>query len=117
MGALNQMNRFIPNLTKIRAPLRPLLSKINEWKWGKEQEQAFQTIRKEIKHTTEIEHFRKNQPLRIICDTSKEGLGAVLQQKSEEGWQATHFASRFLTPFEQKDSINELELLAVVWAL
>ena len=28
-----------------------------------------------------------------------------------------HFASRFLTTFEQKYSIYELELLAVVWAL
>ena len=32
MGALNQMNRFITNLAKIWAPLRPLLSKNNEWK-------------------------------------------------------------------------------------
>ena len=30
---------------------------------------------------------------------------------------ATHLASRFLTYFEQKYSINELELLAVVWAI
>ena len=44
-------------------------------------------------------------------------LEAVLQQKSEEGCVATHFASRFLTTFEQKFSINELELLAVVWAI
>ena len=30
---------------------------------------------------------------------------------------ATHFPSRILTTFEQKKSINELELLAVVWAI
>ena len=96
MGALNHINRFIPNLAKICAPLRPLLSKTNEWKWGEEQEKAFQQI-KEIKHITEIKHFNKNQPLRIISDASKEGLGTVLQQKTDEGWQATHFASRFLT--------------------
>ena len=42
-------------------------------------------------------------------------MGAILQQQTkEEGWETTHFASRFLTAFEQKCSINELELLAVV---
>ena len=117
MGALNQMNRFIPNLAKICAPLRPLLSKTNEWKWGEEQEKVFQLIKEEIKHITEMKHFERNQPLRIICDASKERLGTVLQQKTDEVLQATHFAFRFLTTFEQKYSINELELLAVVWAI
>ena len=53
-----------------------------------------------------------HNPLRIVCDASKEGLAAVLQQKTDEGWQATHFASRVLTTVEQKNSINELKLLA-----
>ena len=44
-------------------------------------------------------------------------LGAVLQQQSELGWQPICFASRFLAEFEQKYSINELELLAVIWAV
>ena len=79
MEALNQMNRFVPNLAKVCPPLRPLLSKTNEWKWGEEQEKAFQQIKEEMKHITEIKHFKKNQPLRISCDASKEGLGAVLQ--------------------------------------
>ena len=116
MGALNQMNLIIPNLAKICAPLQPLLSQNNKWKWGEEQERAFQTKKKKIKQITEVEQFNKNQHLRIFSDASKEELGAVLQQKTEEGWQATHFASKFLTPFEQKHSINELELLAVLWA-
>ena len=48
----------------------------------------------------------------------REGLEAVLQQQTEDSWKATHFASgRFLTTFDQKYSINKLELLAVVWAI
>ena len=52
MGALNQMNRFIPNLAKLCAPLRLLLRKENKWKWGDEQEKAFQQFKKEIKQIT-----------------------------------------------------------------
>ena len=33
------------------------------------------------------------------------------------GWKPISYASRFLTEFEAKYSINELELLAVVWAI
>ena len=70
------------------------------------------------KRITEITHFKKEKKLRIICDGSKQGLGAVLQQQqsNRERKQAS-FASRFSTDSESKYSINELELLAVVWAI
>ena len=56
--------------------------------------------------------------MRIICDASKQGLGAVLQQRQDNSnWKPIGFASRFLTDFETKYSINELELLAIVWAI
>ena len=61
-----------------------------------------------------LKHFKRNLLLRIICDASKEGLGAILQQQTEEEWETTPFASRFSTEFKQKYSIIELELLAVV---
>ena len=117
MGASNQMNRFISNLAKLCAPFDYLLAKVETGNGKKNKKPHFKTSKKQYTKLTETKHFRRNQPVRIICDASKEGLGAVLQQKCEEGWVATHFASRFLTTFEQKHSINELELLAVVWAI
>ena len=66
----------------------------------------------------ELSHFERNQEFRIICDASKQGLGAVLQQNQNNcEWKPICFASRFLTNFEVKDSINELGLLATVWAV
>ena len=47
-------------------------------------------------------HFKRSSPIRIICDASKSGLGAVLQQQDELGWRPIHFASRFLTALEEK---------------
>ena len=75
MGAINQMNRFIPNLASLYAPLRPLLKKENEWTCGEEIEEAFKKIKQAIKEKTEIKNFKRDLPLRIICDASKEGLG------------------------------------------
>ena len=41
----------------------------------------------------------------------------MLEQESNVGWETIAYASRFLNKAEEKYSINELELLGVVWAL
>ena len=56
--------------------------------------------------------------MRSISDASKQRLGTVLQQQQDnQDWKPVSFASRLLTVFEAKYSMNELELLAVVWAI
>ena len=74
----------------------------------------FKKVNEEVKKSAELTLFLNKKPLRIICDASKHGLGAVLQQKEDMGWKPISYASRFLTKLEAKYSINELELLAVV---
>ena len=118
LGAVNHFNKFIPYLATISYPFRSILKKDAEWKWQKEHEEAFLKINQEISKTAELSHFKRDKEIRIICDASKQGLGAVLQQIQENGeWRPICFASRFLTDFEAKYSINELELLAIVWAI
>ena len=73
MGAVNQLNKFILNLATICAPLRPLLRKDNTpWECTDVQERAFNQLKTEIRNVTEIKHFQRNLPLRIICDASKD---------------------------------------------
>ena len=48
---------------------------------------------------------------------AKRGLAVLQQQQSNQHWKPVSFASRFLTEFESKYFINELELLAVMWAI
>ena len=45
-------------------------------------------------------------------------MGATLEQQNDEGlWVPISFAPRYLNSQEKKYSTNELELLAVVWAV
>ena len=117
LGAVNQFNRFVPDLATICFPFRSILKKEANWEWNEEHEKAFKRVNKEVRKVAELTHFKRNKELRIICDASKQGLGAVLQQKEKEGWKPISYASRFLTELEAKYSINELELLAVVWSV
>ena len=103
LGAVNQLNKFVPDLANTCAPFRSILKKEAEWNWTKEHEEAFLKINQEIKLITELTHFKRKKKLRIICDASKQGLGAVLQQQqNNQEWKPVSFASRFLTNFEAK---------------
>ena len=107
----------MPNLAQLCFNLRLLLKQDKPWSWNETHDKAYEEINKQVQKVPEVGHFKKSRKIRIICDASKAGLGAVLQQQEEIGWRPVHFASRFLTPLEEKYSINELELLAVVWAV
>ena len=105
-------------MASISFPFRSILKKDADWIWNAEHEKAFVKINDEIKEVVELSHFKRNQEIRIICDASKQGLGAVLQQSQTNGeWRPICFASRISSDFESKYSINELELLAIVWAV
>ena len=54
---------------------------------------------------------------RIKCDASRAGLGAALEQRAPTGWHTVAFASRFLNSNEERYSVNQLELLGVVWSV
>ena len=106
-GAVNQVNKFVPELATIYFPFISILKKDVIWKWTKEHEEVFlvyflKKLLQEVKKT-QLTHFKRDSPIRIICDASKKGLGAVLQQQqNNQEWKPVSFASRFLTDFETK---------------
>ena len=63
----------------------------------------------------ELRHFDIHRDTRIVCDASRNGLSAVLEQLISDEWRPIPFASRYLNDAEKKYSTNELEMLAVVW--
>ena len=68
-----------------------------------------------MENIEELKQFDVNKDIRIVCDASHNGLGAVLEQLGSEGWQPISFASRFLNAAEDKYSTNELKMLAALW--
>ena len=118
LGAVNQLTKFIPNLAQITAPFRDILKKNENWNWQEKHERAFKETQNSLKQIVELAHFDKRRKLRIICDASHEGVGALLmQQNNEKNWELLSCASRYLSEYEAKYSTNELELLAIVWAV
>ena len=117
LGSVHHLSKFIPNLAKICHPLRPLLKKNEKFIWNETHQLHFEHIKTVIANATENTHFNPPLETRIKCDASRQGLGAALEQLDCEGWKTVAFASRFLNSNEERYSINELELLGVVWAI
>ena len=66
----------------------------------------------------QIHYYDPKKDTRAKCDASHSGLGATLEQKTDDNeWVPIAFALSYLKTQEKKYSTNELELLAVVWSV
>ena len=118
LGAVNQLTKFIPGLAQITEPFRDLLNKEGQWEWKEKHDLAFENVQKNVQKIIRLSHFDRKNKLRIVCDASHEGLGAILMQKfDDKDWKPISCASKYLTNYEQKYSTNKLQLLAIVWAV
>ena len=115
MGSIHHLGKFIPNLSQLCYPHRPLLKKNTKFVWTDEHEEQFKLIKAKIAETTKNKHFNPDIETCIKCDASRKELGSALKQRTPNGWHTVVFASRFLSSVEDRYSINELELLGVVW--
>ena len=119
MGSIQHLTRYIQNLAQTAAALRQLLKntlKNEQIYWKAEHNTTFENIKKLVSGITQNNHFDQHLETRIVTDTSTSVLGASLEQYLPEGWVPIAYASRFLNSLEEKFSINQLELLGVVWA-
>ena len=114
MGSIHSIHKYLPEIAELSAPLRPLISKKNDYKWTEECENAFQNVKLGVASIVDLKHFDIYKYIRNVCDASHNGLGAVLEQMGTEGWRPISFASQFLNAAEKKYSTNEREMLAVV---
>ena len=100
MGSVHHLGKFIPNLSQLCYPLRPLLKKNSKFLWTDEHEKQFSLIKEQIAETTENKHFNPELETRIKCDASRKCLGCALEQRTPNGWHTVAFASRFLNSVE-----------------
>ncbi|UYV70824.1 K02A2.6-like [Cordylochernes scorpioides] len=117
LGMVNFTGKFIPDLSTILYPLNQLLVKRYDWRWDSAQEEAFEKVKKLLSTSPALTLFDPNLPTTVSADASSYGLGAVLLQKSEDGYQkAVAYASRTMSETEKRWAQIEKESLAIVWA-
>ena len=115
MGMINYVGKFLPNLAEIAAPLRSLLKKENEFVFQSPQSEAFEKLKTMITSPPILKFYNPNRPIRVRCDASENGLGALLEQDEEGKWFPVAYASRSCTPTEKAYASIEREALSIVF--
>ena len=60
LGAVNQLNNFVPDRANICSLFRTILKKETERDWSQEHEKSFFKIDQEVKRKTELTHFKRD---------------------------------------------------------
>ena len=80
LGMVLYFSAFIPYYAFICAPLFHLLRKDCRWKWGAEEEHAFQSAKDALQGSPVLGHPIEGRPYRLYTDVSDEAAGCALQQ-------------------------------------
>lgn len=113
LGMAKYLCRFIPNMSKLTAPLRELTKNDIHWQWLDEHESSLRNLKQAIVSAPVLAYFDFTQSIVIQTDASKDGMGCCISQNNHP----VAFASRSLTPTEQKYAQIEKEMLAIVFAV
>ena len=116
LGAIGFYRRYVQQLAKETAILTPLTSKLATARitWTDEREIAFHTICHQISNSCTLCIPLQEDTFSLVTDASRVGIGAVLQVKRDEQWEAAAFYSRQMRGAELRYSATELEALALV---
>ena len=118
LGLANFYRRFIRDFAKIAKPLTLLTCKDVPWKWGEEQQQAFQLLKDTFTSAPVLQLPNDSAPYRLETDSSEFATGAVLEQLGEDRlWHPVAFYSKSLNEHERNYEIYDKELLAIIRAL
>ena len=99
LGFCNFYRQFIKDYSKIAKPLNQLTGK-EEWKWGAEQQTAFDTLWRVITERPVLAIPVDNKPYRVEADSSDFALGAVLSQRQNDKWHPVAYLPKSLTEAE-----------------
>ena len=118
LGGINYYSKFIPIMAEIAKPLYRLLEKGTEWKWTKTEQLSFENLKQVLLTAPVLTIFDQNVPLKLDCNASKYGLGAVLSHvypyKSER---PIAYASRTLNKHELNYSQTDKEGASIIFVL
>ena len=113
----DKLLRTVPaGCAEIFAPLMSLLRTDAQWHLSPELQVAFDTLTQLVTSAPILAHFSSEADIIVSCDASGVALGAVLSLIQDGQKRPVAYASRTLSPAEQKYTVGGRETLACVWA-
>ena len=118
LGMIQYYHSFLPNLASTLAPLHELLKKGKAWVWTTECQKAYDVCKEGLTSESLLVHYNVNRELRLACDASSYGLGAVISHVMDDGRERPiAYASRTLTSSERNYAQIEREALSIIYGV
>ncbi|XP_053374880.1 uncharacterized protein K02A2.6-like [Mercenaria mercenaria] len=117
LGLVNFNARYIQNLASISEPMRRLTRKNVRFKWGREEQNSFDTLKQKLASAEILGYFDINAKTQVVTDASPYGLSAVLTQRQGNDYRVICYASRSLTDVERRYSVTEKECAGVIFGV
>ena len=104
-----------PNMiATLLTPLRPLLSKKNDFLWTNNHDKAFTKVKDALTTAPLLSFYEASKPTHLCMDANRQELGfMLLQQGNGMTWNLIQVGSSFLTDAESWHATIKLEMLAV----
>lgn len=113
LGLANYFRKFIPNFSRIAAPLYHLTKKSVPFSKGEEAQLCFRALKQLLTSPPLLAYPDPSQPYELISDASITGCGAVLIQN---GRPVAYFSSKYSST-ERNYTTGEQEMLGIIKAL
>ncbi len=80
LGFVTYLSKFIPNFSKVSAPLREIQHQ-EDFAWGPSEQSSFDKLKELCCNSPVLAYYDVQKPVEVQCDASKDGLGCVLLQE------------------------------------
>lgn len=118
MGLASFFRKHIEKFALVAKPLYDLLRKDVEFKFGLEEQKAFNEQKSRLMSSPILSIYNPNHETELHCDASSLGFGAILlQRKSDHKMYPIFYFSTQTTEVESKYRSFELEMLAIIYAV
>ena len=118
LGMVQYYSRFLPGLATTLAPLHQLLKKDVQWRWTSVEQTAYESCKASLSSDALLVHYDAKRELRLACDASSYGVGAVISHVMDDGQERPiAFASRTLSASERNYAQIEKEALSLVFGV
>ena len=118
LGLVNYYGKFISALSTITHPLNQLLCHQTKWQWSQECEKSFQKLKDQLSSDQVLAHYNYTLPVRLACDASQYGVGAVISHLMPDGTERPiAYGSRTLTKAEKNYAQIDKEAAAIIFGI
>ena len=118
LGLANYYRHFVKKFAKVALPMNWLTRKDEKWKWGEEQQAAFEPLKAIFTTRPVLATPELDKEFRVEVDASNFATGGVLSVKCDDKlWQPVSFTSKVLNETEHNYKIHNKEILGIIRCL